>query len=168
MRGIRALLGLAALLGAACAPVEPRPRFPAEALTMPAVPGSLEEAVEAQSWRVPRPTYLPAGAVLEGVDYSVRPEHQFVVQRYVLGPEIVVVISEWTPPIAASAVGTDSAPPPARELLLHGQPAVVIGVRGPDGGVGEWRVIWFENGLQHTVGGTIAAEELVKIATGLR
>jgi hypothetical protein len=152
-------------LCAACAPVQPRPRYPADAMQRVFVPATVEEAGIALDWHVARPTYLPSGAVLEGVEYSVRPEHQFVVQRYDLRGEILYILAQQGGPPAGGA--PDALP--ARELTIHGRPAIVLGVpRQADGGVAEWIVLWQERGVEYVVGGPFAVEELIAVAVGLR
>lgn len=151
--------GVVAIVG--CAPIEPRLRVPESTFGNPFVRGTLAEAAWAVDLRVLQPSYLPPGARLREVDYSGRPGDQWVVQRYEVGAQLIYVAVEPRPPDGVQVQVE-------QELTVLGRPAIVAALRRTDGGVADWRVLWIQGDQLYTVGGDLPAEELVRVAAGLR
>jgi hypothetical protein len=157
-RWVGPVVGATCLLVSSCAPVEPPP--PDTSQSGPYIRGSYDEAARALYIHLPRPSYLPAEARLREVDYSPRFPDHWAAQRYEVGAHLLYVIVELSEtPIQA---------PAERELLIRGRPAILSPLRRPDGGVGDWRVLWRVGPTLYTVGGDLPAEEVIAVAAGLR
>ncbi len=127
----------------------------------PYVTGTYDEAVQALRIPVPRPSWLPPGAVLRELDFSARPTEPWSVQRYLVGGEVLFVSGELAPK-------EDVAIKAEAEVTVHGRPALVYALRRPDGGVGEWTVTWRTHDVSYTVGGPFSVDLLLQVAGGLR
>lgn len=145
-----------------CVPLATRPRLTEEQAGALFNRSTLDDAAYTVPFRVLRPSYLPSGARLREVDYSLRPLDSFVIQRYEVGEHLLIIIAE--PSEQAGPVRG----PIAAQVQVLGRPAALAAIPRPDGGIGDWRIVWELGPVTYTVEGDIAAEELLKVAGGLR
>lgn len=151
------VLGLVVVAQAACVPVEPRSLGERVGLFET---GTREEAQHALPFHVPQVSYVPEALRGPTVEYSKHAPNQWAVQRYEFGERVIFVKSERAPEGFRPARDGD--------VMIAGQLATLTARRGQDGGIIEWILYYRRGPVLHTVGGGLAADEVIRFAAGLR